>query len=52
MVNWSSVLRDKDSERVPLVRCDRVDQDITIDVYGVRLWKNGVLILEKNPEQG
>ena len=40
MANRRSVLRDKDSERVPLVRCDRVDQDVTVDVYGVRLWKN------------
>lgn len=35
---------------IPLVRSDGVDQDITVDVYGVRLWKNGVLILERNAQ--
>ena len=46
------MLRDKDGESVPLVRCDRIDQDVTVDVYGIRLWKNGVLVLEKDTEQG
>lgn len=33
---------------LPFIRCNRIDQNVTVDVYGVSLWEDGVLILEKN----
>lgn len=33
-------------ERGPFVWCDWIDQDITVDVYGVGLWEDRVLILQ------
>lgn len=33
-------------EREPFIWRDWIDEDITVDVYGVGLWEDGVLILE------
>lgn len=29
----------------PFIRRDWIDQDVTVDIYGVRLWEDGVLVL-------
>lgn len=32
---------------LPFIRCNRIDQNVTVDIYGVSLWEDGVLILER-----
>lgn len=39
-------------ERVPFIRRDRIDQNVTVDVYGVRLREDGVLILQRQRGAG
>lgn len=35
---------------LPFIRCDWIDQNVTVDIYGVRLWEDGVLILSRQKQ--
>lgn len=49
---FTQSIQDAGDEHLPFIRRNRIDQDVTVDIYGVCLRKDGVFILGKiNPAE-